>query len=60
LCLAHNIDKNGSQHDCGADVDWNFLPSWQSMQQFTTLIGVSHLVAVLCQRYTVKCRFISS
>jgi len=39
VVLAHSIDINGSQQDYGADVDWNFLPSWNGMQQiiFTSL-----------------------
>jgi len=43
LVLAHSIDINGSEQDCGADVDWNFLPSWTGMQSLhLTFSGLGH------------------
>ena len=44
LVSAHSIDVNGSEQDCGADVDWNFLPSWNSMWSFILglLLNLDH------------------
>jgi len=44
---------NGSHRDCGADVDWNFLPSWSGMWCFACVytLWFRYLYPLWCHSY---------